>query len=570
MPLRNISVMLLIFSVFMAVLYVKEDVSAQASKDVIWEKLEKARELIRVQKEQGKDVSGPIKKLEEARMAGRRRDLTTANRLLDEALKELEKASNIERKEPAQVGKEEKAVKTVSLDIDIKEGYLVKIDPKYKKGKEISKLEDALEVASLNSKGGKLELNLNGQPIFIVRNRPRLSFPRVIPSEDSPFGFHPAKVEGIENPYQYALDIGVSWHRPMRYVFWATVQKDIRRKEYDWTYYDNEIKQVPGLNLLYNIIVGPPLTDRQDEASIHAKRAIPDLGKYIKKNSYMPMDEKAYMDFVTACVERYDGDGVDDMPGLKKPIKFWQIGNEPHPKMPDFVDFVKITSKAIKRADPSAQVVIGGALNRVMQDRAMFDKSFLKILEGLGGKYIDIIDFHWGGDAQGNYRGYRDIYIHLREELSKIGFPQHMPVWITEMSTYSGDPIKLSFQPWDPPFQSEEMQARDVIKRYVYGISQGIDKIFWAWGMIEGFKNNDSYFDHTGFIYDGKGSNDEGRGVKKLAYYSYKLMTAMLEGSDWKNVKTIVNGKDNLYVYKFNKKGSNDFVYVVWWDYFNE
>ncbi|KAF5436221.1 hypothetical protein C5S36_00880, partial [Candidatus Methanophagaceae archaeon] len=59
----------------------------------------------------------------------------------------------------------------------------------------------------------------------------------------------------------------------------------------------------------------------------------------------------------------------------------------------------------------------------------------------------------------------------------------------------------------------------------------------------------DGYFDHTGLIYDGQGSNDLGLGVKKLSYYTYKLMTEKLECSNWNNIETIQES-DNVYVYK--------------------
>jgi len=42
-----------------------------------------------------------------------------------------------------------------------------------------------------------------------------------------------------------------------------------------------------------------------------------------------PYDMDAYRRFVLALVERYDGDGKDDMPGLKYPIKYWEASNEP-------------------------------------------------------------------------------------------------------------------------------------------------------------------------------------------------------------------------------------------------
>ena len=86
---------------------------------------------------------------------------------------------------------------------------------------------------------------------------------------------------------------------------------------------------------------------------------------------------------------------------------------------------------------------------------------------------------------------------------------------------------------------------------------------------------NGGMFDYTGLVYDGCdfvnnkyecGSNvgyDKGRGVKKLAYYTYKKMTEVLEGSDWDNIETIQE-KDGVYVYKFTK--NNKPVWVAWND----
>lgn len=562
------TVICLIFAVFF--LAAAFESSAQPSRREVLEKGQKVEELIKVNKEQGLDVSAAVQKYQEARTAYRSKNLSGAEKLLDETLNILQSKTASKPQVAEQPDNMPHVEKPVVLSLNLNKAFIVKINPKYKKGKDISDIKDAIEVTPVHAKDGKITISLSSQPVFILEEKPALPLRNVKPSEDSPFGFHPAKSDDSKNPFAYAFDIGVSWHRPSRYFIWPMVQKNIRKKEYDWSYYDNEVKQSAGLNILYNIIVAQPLTEKTKEIGKRAKRMGLDLSDYIKKNSYMPVDEKAYGDFVTACVERYDGDGIDDMPGLPKPVKYWQIGNEPHPKINDFAAFVKITSVAIKKADPSARIVIGGALRAVMEEKSYFDRSFLEILKGLKGRHIDIVDFHWGGDARGNYRGYKEIYEHLKNELQKIGFSKDVQIWITEISTYSGDPVKLSFQPNDPQYQSEQMQAWDVIKRYAFGLSIGVKKIFWAWGMTEGFKNNDSYFDHTGFIYDGKFSYDEGKDVKKLAYYSYKLMTAILDGSDWNAIDTVIDGKDNLYVYKFKKKSNNQKAYVVWWDYFKE
>jgi hypothetical protein len=155
-----------------------------------------------------------------------------------------------------------------------------------------------------------------------------------------------------------------------------------------------------------------------------------------------------------------------------------------------------------------------------------------------------------------------EVYYIIRQELinNKFSNPE---IWITEMGSYSGKPKYL-------PFQSEEQQALDLIKRYVYSIALGIKKIFWAWGLMEGFKHDNGYFDHTGLIYDGEFGDDMGRNVKKLAYYTYKLMVNKLEGSNWNKIETIINGIDNIYAYKFIKKNTGKSIYVLWWDYFDD
>ena len=38
-------------------------------------------------------------------------------------------------------------------------------------------------------------------------------------------------------------------------------------------------------------------------------------------------------------VERYDGDGLDDMPGFEYPIRHWEIGNEPDVQSPSHTLF---------------------------------------------------------------------------------------------------------------------------------------------------------------------------------------------------------------------------------------
>jgi hypothetical protein len=96
-------------------------------------------------------------------------------------------------------------------------------------------------------------------------------------------------------------------------------------------------------------------------------------------DTYVPADLPAYAAWVTALVERYDGDGVDDMPGLRCAVRYWEIDNEPDLKFttpprdatrdvppgsfctPEEAATVLVaTARAIRAASPSARILNGG------------------------------------------------------------------------------------------------------------------------------------------------------------------------------------------------------------------
>ncbi|MHB8882378.1 MAG: hypothetical protein ACYC69_12825 [Thermodesulfovibrionales bacterium] len=380
--------------------------------------------------------------------------------------------------------------------------------------------------------------------------------PAVTVLPDSPFGFHPASVvkQGYaDNGFRDARTIGVKWTRDGVYAFWFLVQPDLESQTYDFSRYDRQWSSVPaGMNILANIAPQGPV----DEG-----RCLP--------GSYYPIDEQKYAAFVKAVVRRYGGPSYAAA-GLAAPIKYWQVGNEPNGLKRGFADLQRITYTAIKEVCPDCTVLIGGVPGMPPADQYIinFDKTYRPILDELGGKYVDVMDFHWYGNATGDYRGAKYVYDHIRNVLHADGFPP-IPVWITEMGTYSGDPSPASFSnpPLEFEYQTEQQQALDYFKRHVYPLSFGVKKLFSAFGIMEGFKYDGGYFDYTGLIYDGWGAGDPGLGVKKLSYYTYKKMTELLEGSDWNDIRTI-QASDNVYIFRFIRGHAP--VYVAWWDYFDE
>ena len=377
------------------------------------------------------------------------------------------------------------------------------------------------------------------------------------PSADSPFGglpffsFASPIGEGYPAPkpddfdFKPTKDLGLKWGRA-HYLTWSMVQptKDaIDNKIYDWSDSDSVLGSYPeGFNVLENIVA---FSAKMDETGEHLENF-----SFSTKN-----DEENYARFVEKAVERYVGDGKDDMPNLKNPIKYWQVDNEPDAKTTDWKGYsntLKITYQAVKKACSDCQVVVGGmALGQ--NGLANF---FKPAMEGLGAQYFDIFDYHFYGNKDEWLKNGEQA-----EEIRKILPNYDFEIWLTETGTWSGKP---SFPPSQTSFQSEKEQATALVKYYIKPLSVGVKKIFWAWGILEGFGGpENNTFDNTGLIYDGDGPYDLGFGVKKLGYYAYKKMVEVLEGSDWDNIE-IIQEKDGVYVYKFVKNGKP--IWVAWND----
>jgi len=442
----------------------------------------------------------------------------------------------------------------------------------------------AISSWELEAVNGKVTLNLTADPLFIEEIKSEVTLPSIGPSQDqsaelyeeSPFGYLWAMtpMEGVDK-YFDAVNIGVRWNRGgASIIHWNRLQKskeDIANGVFHWEEYDLEFDLLTrsGLNVVVNFdtFSDGPLSSTVPYA--------------LQENSWLPVNIDAYVKFIEAVVERYDGDGVDDAPGNIR-IKYWQIENEPnfYPERDaeSYAQLLKIAYQTVKEADPEAKVLIGGC-GGPMETGMGWDLGsrtigwYEEVLRELDGKYMDIFDWHFYGNATGDYKRLEYVIPTIRNMLNRYGF-EDVPIWITEMSTYSGtlnDGGQRGGRIPDPrTFQSEEAQARNVIKRYVYPLSLGVKKIFWCVGMMEmgGETGGDGYFDHTGFICNGYGNDDRGAGVKKKAYYTYKIMTSKLEGSDWSNIESIDLGEEDVYAFKFSRNGKT--VYVVWWDNYED
>lgn len=84
-----------------------------------------------------------------------------------------------------------------------------------------------------------------------------------------------------------------------------------------------------------------------------------------------PEYEVAYRDWVRDTVERYDGDGVDDMPGLVRPVRTWEFESEAQHFVfwqgvtnaswtADYLATLRLAAAGVRAADPAARIVLAG------------------------------------------------------------------------------------------------------------------------------------------------------------------------------------------------------------------
>jgi hypothetical protein len=158
----------------------------------------------------------------------------------------------------------------------------------------------------------------------------------------------------------------------------------------------------------------------------------------IPRSRCKPCDMEVYKAFVGRLVERYDGDGVDDMPGLTQPVKYWEVDNEPALRSEeltffkgtagDYADILNATYGAVKAACPDCKVVQGGMEGI---DPA-FSSFWGDVYRAGGGQYFDVGNIHYIGKgdlANLNVAKYKEL-------LANNGL--HKPIWVTE-AEYSSD-----------------------------------------------------------------------------------------------------------------------------------
>jgi len=404
--------------------------------------------------------------------------------------------------------------------------------------------------------------------------------------DENPFGFH---VPGLgENP-ELIVELGVKWVRIQ--TFWRDVEPSPGMRK--WTRLDSFVKKAQAINTTVMFRPQPINNWGFSKELFDAQRK--DMkrsgGRLTTAHTLAyPEDMKAYLAFVRDTVERYDHDGISDMPGLKAPLEVWEIMNEFDFKWKSgtekFKQFYRQVKATIKEADPNAKVSSGGSAtvvpwaledgylkydywvkksNQLMTRQDMqaiaqaaktkdptapkwyagfyHRRELIEALIDVGPDGVDYMDIHQYGEWD-NIPG---VALWLRDQMDKRGY--RLPLTTSEM----GSNYWTRTEAYTPEYQAEE-----IIKYHCVCLASGFTRIIWSSLRPHGDKLGETFNNTSLLTRDGK---------PKPAYLTYRLMTQKLRGL--KSARRLrlpdeVPWDEYTRVYEFETASGK--VYIAWSD----
>jgi len=276
---------------------------------------------------------------------------------------------------------------------------------------------------------------------------------------------HLSKVSDTKNAY---------WIRSGG-IFWGQVEP--ARGKIDWKASDGIFQKLQSENTYMLFIVFPYANWDQETCHLDKKYDATFGSEKIKVGK--PCNMTAYKEFLGKLVERYDGDGKEDMPGLKVPVKYWEIMNEPEMQggaiggmgeelkffvgtPEEYFEILKASYETIKETDPEAKVLHAGMAGMEQNFQSFWDPVFS--LEA--GKYFDIANIHTIGTDEKR----EDLFVIKFKNFLKKHNLAEKPIWITEVQFG-----RLLEKPSDV----ERFNVL-LVRSSVFALALGADKLFYV------------------------------------------------------------------------------------------
>jgi hypothetical protein len=374
------------------------------------------------------------------------------------------------------------------------------------------------------------------------------------------------------------------------------------RHSYTWEKLDSHIRwwQASGFQIQLHV---KPRSEWAGQPAQRSKRYLSDNDEFLKRFSIFistPPKEEYWDDwgeFVSVLVERYDGDGLDDMPGLKYPIMYYELESEVQHilywmgSLEDYGRALRIFHREAKQVYPDVKVILSGIeLGAIARDnpsdiemerrqaaltaadpdpdRSGYLNEIGQFIEGTlaMGDYYDIVEFH----ALKDYTVIPGTAAYLRRKLADLGYTKE--IWagdatsapeIGTLAALSGSEVyegpsgrinRILKDPTHPEYSSvnkwyRREQAALTIKKYVISIESDLKRVFmcsledWPWSPLP----------HHGLA--------DSDGTPRPVFRAIQFLTRKL--AEFDEQSRLELGED-VYAFRFDSQG--DLFFVLWYE----
>ncbi|HOQ88170.1 MAG TPA: hypothetical protein PLQ89_20895 [Phycisphaerae bacterium] len=182
---------------------------------------------------------------------------------------------------------------------------------------------------------------------------------------------------------------------------------------------------------------------------------------------------QAFAAFVSAFVERYDGDGHHDMRHLERPVHAYQFMQEVESLPPsEYAWWLRVFREAVKAADPHAIVVLGGLQSPGLKfpdepfgNYAAYFEHLLDDPELGGPAYpqFDVAAFHSFPGRHPGRLPFDESVAYMREVMAKHDLT--LPIWLTAYGAGSAP-------------ETLDIQAENILKWTLRARSLGIQRMY--------------------------------------------------------------------------------------------
>jgi hypothetical protein len=210
-----------------------------------------------------------------------------------------------------------------------------------------------------------------------------------------------------------------------------------------------------------------------------------------KRYQYPPRSRgarRAYAKFLGDAVKRYGRNGSfwrahRELP--YKPVTAWQIWNEPNypaywfkrPKAKQYVAFLKLSRKTIRRADRHGKVVLAGIANT--RHGVSYTRFITGVYRAGGKRYFDVMAVHPYASTP---RGVLKVVKRTRAIMRRYG-DSRTSVWVTEIGWATGGKVSRGTRRFKTSLRGQAKRLRSTYRlllraRGRYRIGMGV---WFAW-----------------------------------------------------------------------------------------